>query len=89
MSDAKTTQDHNEIRKWAESRGGKPARVSDTGGKNDPGILRLDFDPKDPDLTPISWDEFFKKFDAEHLSFLYQEKTADGKSSRFHKFVNG
>jgi hypothetical protein len=89
MSDAKTTQDHNEIRKWAESRGGKPARVSDTGGKNDAGILRLDFDPKDEGLTPISWEEFFQKFDAEKLSFLYQDKTADGKTSRFHKFVNG
>jgi len=88
MSDAKTTQDHNEIRKWAEARGGKPAHVADTGGKSDAGILRLDFDPADKDLKTISWDEFFKKFDAEHLSFLYQEKTADGKTSRFHKFVN-
>jgi hypothetical protein len=87
MSDAKTTQDHNLIRKWAEARGGKPTSVDGTGDKNDPGILRLDFEPKDEGLEPISWEDFFKKFDDEHLSFLYQEKTADGKTSRFHKFV--
>lgn len=89
MSDSKTTQDHNTIRKWAEARGGKPAHVTATGNNGDAGILRLDFDPADRNLKTISWEEFFRKFDEEHLSFLYQEKTADGHTSRFHKFVNG
>ncbi|MGN6516683.1 MAG: hypothetical protein ACTHLR_12690 [Rhizomicrobium sp.] len=89
MSDSKTTQNHSIIRKWAEARGGTPACVAGTGDKKDAGILRLDFEPADEDLKPISWDEFFQKFDAEHLSFLYQETTSDGKTSRFHKFVNG
>jgi hypothetical protein len=89
MSDAKTTQDHNAIRKWAEARGGKPAHIADTSDGKDVGVLRLDFEPADAELKPISWDQFFQKFDAEHLSFLYQDKTADGKTSRFHKFVNG
>jgi hypothetical protein len=30
---------------------------------------------------------FFEKFDRENLAFLYQEKTAEGEVSRFHKFV--
>jgi len=89
MSESKTTQNHTIIRKWAEARGGKPSCVSGTGGKDGAGILRLDFEPAGDDLEPISWDEFFRKFDAEHLSFLYQETTEDGKTSRFHKFVNG
>jgi hypothetical protein len=89
MSDSKTTQDHNTIRKWAEARGGKPAHVSGTSRENDAGVLRLDFEPADEGLKPISWEQFFAKFDEEHLSFLYQEKTADGQTSRFHKFVNG
>jgi hypothetical protein len=91
MSDAKTTRDHNAIKKWAEARGGKPASVSATAEKGDPGVLRLDFDAPSTDagLKDISWEDFFEKFDAEHLSFLYQEKTADGKTSRFHKFVSG
>jgi hypothetical protein len=88
MSDSNTTQDHNAIRRWAEARGGKPAQVAATGSASDAGILRLDFEPADEGLKPISWEQFFKKFDEEHLSFLYQEKTADGQTSRFHKFVN-
>ena len=87
MSDAKTTQDHDTIRSWAESRGGHPAHVGDTGDGEDAGILRLDFDPKDEGLDDLSWDAFFEKFDEAGLSFLYQDKTADGKVSRFHKFV--
>ena len=87
MSDAKTTQDHDTIRAWAQSRGGHPAHVGDTGGDGDAGILRLDFDPKDEGLDDLSWDSFFEKFDDAGLSFLYQDKTADGKVSRFHKFV--
>ena len=47
-----------------------------------------DFEPKDASLEPISWDDFFEKFDDEGLAFLYQDRTADGAISRFHKFVN-
>ena len=82
-----TTIDHDEIRRWAEERDGTPATVKGTGKKNDTGILRLDFEPKDEELEEISWEEFFEKFDKEGLAFLSQEKTADGKVSRFHKFV--
>jgi hypothetical protein len=89
MSEAKTTQDHDTIRKWAEARGGKPSSVAETKHADDPGILRLDFDPKDKALDVLTWAEFFEKFDEAHLSFLYQEETGDGKKSRFHKFVGG
>ena len=39
-------------------------------------------------LDPISWDDFFDKFDSAHLPFLYQDKTEGGAVSRFHKFVD-
>ena len=42
-SESHTTTDHDEIRKWVESNKGKPAGVKDTGGGDDPGILRIDF----------------------------------------------
>jgi hypothetical protein len=87
MAQAKTTTDHDKIRKWAEQRGGVPATVASTETKGQPGILRLDFDPKDKELDKISWDDFFEKFDKEKLAFLYQDKTDDGSESRFHKFV--
>jgi len=89
MSEAQTTQDHDTIRKWAEARGGRPATVRGTGGKDDSGILRLDFQEPDEGLDALSWDEFFEKFDEANLSFLYQDKTGDGAKSRFHKFVHG
>jgi hypothetical protein len=88
MSEAKTTTDHSKIRKWAEQRGGHPATVKGTASDGHAGILRLDFDPKDEGLKDVSWDEFFDKFDGEKLAFLYQDKTSDGKVSRFHKFVD-
>ena len=88
MSDARTTTDHETIRKWAEKRGGKPTTVRGTGADDGAGILRLDFEPADNELEPISWNEFFEKFDSANLLFLYQDETAEGKVSRFHKFVH-
>ena len=40
---AQTTTDHDTIRKWAEAREGRPARVKGTGDAKDAGLLRLDF----------------------------------------------
>src|SRR5438034_5476980 len=87
MATAKTTTNHETIRRWAEERGGRPARVKGTGGRDDPGILRLDFGERDPSLVEISWDEFFEKFEESDLAFLYQEETASGDESRFSKLV--
>jgi hypothetical protein len=88
MSEGKVTTDHRKIRRWAEERGGVPSTVKSTGSKGEAGILRLDFEPRDAGLEPVDWEEFFKKFDHEKLAFLYQDKTSDGKVSRFHKFIN-
>lgn len=86
-----STSDHDTIRAWVEKRGGVPAVVKGTGKKKDgDGILRIDFPgySGEDSLQEISWEEFFKKFDESKLEFLYQEKTADGKESRFNKFVS-
>jgi hypothetical protein len=88
MSEAKTTTSHDDIRRWAQERGGVPTSVSGTGGDSDPGILRLDFEPKDEGLGHIGWDEFFEKFEEKRLGFLYQDRTEDGSMSRFHKFID-
>ena len=40
---ASTTTDHNAIRKWAESHGGKPAAVERTHKGGDVGIVRIMF----------------------------------------------
>ncbi|SFV35508.1 hypothetical protein SAMN05216456_2165 [Devosia crocina] len=85
MSSSNTTTDHDEIREWAEARDGHPSKV-DTGGEG--GILRIDFGKPEENLEAISWEEFFDIFDENKLAFLYQDKTADGKESRFNKFIN-
>lgn len=88
MSNGNTTTDHESIRRWAEERGGTPATVKRTKEGGEPGVLRLDFEPRDESLEPIGWDEFFEKFDKEDLAFLHQDRTESGQLSRFHKFVN-
>ncbi|HRK96136.1 MAG TPA: hypothetical protein PK694_07430 [Rhodospirillales bacterium] len=85
--EAKTTTDHDTIRKWAESRGGRPAAVAATHGGKDPGIIRIAFQGETDGLDDIGWDELFAKFEENKLAFLHQEKTKDGEVSRFFKFV--
>jgi hypothetical protein len=84
----KVTTDHDEIRRWAEDRGAKPARVRGTG---DVGIIRLAFPgapgARDEQLEEISWDEWFRKFDESGLAFLFEETTASGQKSNFNKLV--
>jgi hypothetical protein len=40
---ARVLTDYDEIRRWAEERNARPARVKGTGGNGDIGIIRLDF----------------------------------------------
>ncbi|HTH27121.1 MAG TPA: hypothetical protein VL918_01470 [Sphingobium sp.] len=87
MSTSETTTDHDRIRKWIEKRGGRPAVVKATEGKGGGGLLRIDFGEKDDALDEIEWEEFFRIFDENKLAFLHQDKTKDGKISRFSKFV--
>ncbi len=81
MASATPVTDHDTIRRWAEDRGGRPAKV-DTGG--DGGVLRFDFGDKEDNLTEIDWDEFFEIFDDSDLAVLLVE---DDRDSRFSKFV--
>lgn len=85
---AQRTTDHDKIRAWVEARNGHPSVVKSShdtaeGG----GILRIDFDKPEASLEEVPWDEFFDIFEERNLAFLYQERTADGKPSRFFKFV--
>lgn len=88
-STARTTWDHDEIRRWAEERKAQPACVRRTGGSGDVGMIRLDFPGYSgaQSLEPISWDEWFQKFDESNLALLYQDTTARGQRSNFNKLV--
>jgi hypothetical protein len=88
MSSARTTTNHEEIRKWVEKRGGHPAVVSATENKGGAsGLLRIDYDEPggndDDRLHRITWNEFFEIFDRNGIAFLYDPDS----DSRFSKFV--
>lgn len=91
-AESHTTTDHDEIRRWADARGGTPARVGGTGSGDDPGLIRLMFpgapQAEDDNLEEISWDEWFEAFDENGLALVYQEETSDGEQSRFNKLVS-
>ncbi|HEX6771082.1 MAG TPA: hypothetical protein VF126_03590 [Acidobacteriaceae bacterium] len=89
---SRTTQDHDEIRRWAEARHAVPCEVASTRQDGEAGILRLCF-PKsrnrnDAALHEIDWNQFFEKFDQNGLSMVYQEKTAGGARSNFNKLIH-
>jgi ferritin-like metal-binding protein YciE len=81
---AVTTQDHREIREWAESRGGIPAIVDQTGG-----LLRIDFvegkgsGGREERLNETEWSRWFEIFDDRGLAFLHSTDP----DSRFVKLV--
>ena len=73
----KVTTDHEQIRRWAERQGGKPAAVARTHDNGDVGIIRIMF-PEAPNsehdaLTEISWEEFFREFEGRNLALLHEE----------------
>lgn len=86
MARAKRTIDQDEIRRWAEERGGRPATVTRTGSPGDPGILRIDFPgfSGEATLEEIAWDDWFRAFEENGLAFLY----SDDRESRFNKLVS-
>ena len=80
---SRTTRDHEEIRRWAEERGGKPAHVKSTGSKEDIGILRIDFPGFSGarSLEHISWDDWFKAFDENGIKFAFPQVRVAGQES--------
>jgi hypothetical protein len=87
MSAARKITDHDEIRRWAEERGGVPsvAKGTEETGTG-AGVLRFDFDGPEESLEEVDWDTFFDTFDRKNLALLAQDEV-DGHTSRFFKFV--
>ena len=64
MNRSKTTTDDDEIRRWAEKRGGRPRVKGTSRSKNDVGMIRIDFPgySRQGKLEPIAWDDRLDKF---------------------------
>ena len=82
--------DHEEIRQWAEARGGVPARVKGTGGEDDVGMIRIDFPgySGEGSLERISWEEWFEKFEERELALVVENQPPEGDKARFNKLVS-
>ena len=75
---ARRLVDHTSIIEWALARGAGPARVAQTHDESDPG-LRLQFaangaNAVDELLIPISWEEWFRTFDAFRLALVVDDR---------------
>src|SRR4051812_39856673 len=84
----KVTINHDEIRRWVEERGGRPACVKGTE-RGDSCLLRIDYPgfSGEDTLEPMDWDDFFDTFDENNLAFVYQQ-SKNGNPSRFSKLVD-
>ena len=74
MATTGPTTDHEEIRGWAEQHQIVPVELFPHIVDHEPASLRLIFGrmAKDrKDLRPITWEEFFTRFDALGLTFIY------------------
>lgn len=89
MAGAQALTDHDAIRRWADSRGGRPTCIKGTGDEHDIGMIRLDFPgyTGGDALQPITWEQWFAQFDAKGLALVVQETTADGGRSHFNTLV--
>jgi hypothetical protein len=89
-SHSRVLTERNEIQQWAEERKASPACVQGTGGREDVGMIRLDFPGYTGagSLERIEWDDWFDKFEERGLALLVQDETAGGERSNFNKLVS-
>lgn len=78
----KITADHGEIQRWVEERGGCPAVLPAKEGRD---RLSIAFDRTG--CEPLTWEEFFTRFEREGLAFVYDPQ-ANGNGTRAAKLVS-
>lgn len=89
VREGKVTTDPEVIQNWAISRSGYPAigkRLQDTEIVSELCINFTDTQSSSS-IEPISWEEFFRKFQEKKLVFLYQDKNSAGEVSRSYIFL--
>lgn len=92
---AKTLTDHNEIRQWAEARGGNPMLMDTPDGTGTRTLLQLTFGQdalntdgnEGPDriggFQLVSWDEWFAALEDGALALRVSDDLAGGNEAEF------
>ena len=85
---SETTTNHDTIKRWAEARNARPAKVRDTAGRHGAGIIRIDFPgyTGEESLEEISWSEWFDTFEQQQLALIYEDDDSS-EHSNFNKLV--
>ncbi len=90
----KQTVNHDEIRHWSQKVGARPAKIDHIDAGADKVGLRLDFKgSEDEEILPekagkgyITWDEFFKEFEAQQLLFVYEDEPEGADKTTWYRF---
>lgn len=89
MPRARPLTDHDDIRRWAEQRGARPARAEGAKQGED-GMICLGFPGRAIGDSPaeISWEEWFSAFDARGLALLVDgAEEGNPRPSNFNKLM--
>jgi hypothetical protein len=88
-SEIDLTTDHDEIRRWIESVGGRPVQVQVAGSSGPVGVPAIELPGRTASgaAVPIGWDDWFGRFDQAGLALLYEKAPGDGGASAFGKLV--
>ena len=89
MTEVKT-QNHDQIKKWIEARGGRPARLAHQSTSDTLAPLTVWFEDENRNVKQsyqaLEYDEFFKVFDQHNLTFTYTE---NGDDDKYHTITSG
>lgn len=79
------TANHEVIQRWARARSARPATIAGTEREGRPGVLTFNIPGyrESSRIREISWDDWFRTFDARRLNLIYQEQLRDGRQSNF------
>lgn len=81
---SKTTTDHNEIQKWIEARGRKPAVMKETEDNKEGGAgLLQEMFQDDENSEEVLWDDFLKHLMIGSWNFFIKRKLRRGKKVDF------
>ncbi len=86
-----TTDDHNEIRQWAEHLRGKPMIIDHPIARADKIGIRIEFPGETHEVLmsetrPATWDEFFSVFEDQRLLLTYDDDPVGDDPTEWYRF---